>query len=336
MLSKSHVLSFVASATLSCSLVGMLILSGCSPAPTAPPADKPTDASVAPAASEGLPTEPEGPAIEPEKFAVEPAEKSVEPAPPEEPVTEPTKEAAEPAEKIDSNAEGTPEAPKVSTFAPAEDLASQVDKYIKGLTKIVANEEDYNDGKNKIARDSNTLIVIALALGLHDQDSKYKAHAGALMEAAQELAATKDFESAKKAIADVQDAAEGKAEANVELKWGKIASLPELMKQVPLINTKLKRYAKGSKFKSKAKDTAGYTAVIATIAQGSIADASATDNSDEQVKQWRGFCVIMRDHAGAVNAAIHEGDEPAAAEAMKKLAQSCDDCHAVFHVTDTE
>ena len=39
----------------------------------------------------------------------------------------------------------------------------------------------------------------------------------------------------------------------------------------------------------------------------------------------------MRDDAGAVNAAIHKGDEAAADEAMKKLAQSCDDCHAVFH-----
>ena len=38
----------------------------------------------------------------------------------------------------------------------------------------------------------------------------------------------------------------------------------------------------------------------------------------------------MRDDAGALNAAIHKGDEPAAAKAMKKLDQSCEDCHAVF------
>ena len=40
------------------------------------------------------------------------------------------------------------------------------------------------------------------------------------------------------------------------------------MKQVPLINTRLKLNLKGKKFKKKAKDTAGYTAVIAAIAQG--------------------------------------------------------------------
>ena len=109
-----------------------------------------------------------------------------------------------------------------------------------------------------------------------------------------------------------------------------MASLPELMKQVPLINTKLKRYVKPEKFKKKAKDTAGYTAVIAAIAQGSMADTSET-KKPEQVKQWYGFSAAMRDDAGAVNAAIHQGDEPAAAKAMKKLHQSCEDCHAVFH-----
>ena len=39
----------------------------------------------------------------------------------------------------------------------------------------------------------------------------------------------------------------------------------------------------------------------------------------------------MRDYAGEVNAAIRKGDRPAADKAMKKLSQSCDDCHAVFH-----
>jgi hypothetical protein len=97
-----------------------------------------------------------------------------------------------------------------------------------------------------------------------------------------------------------------------------------------VINTKLKMNVKESKFKKKAKDTAGYTAVIAVIAQGSMADTSATKNPD-QIKQWQGFSTTMRDQAGAVNAAIHKADQAAADEGMKKLAQSCDDCHAVFH-----
>jgi hypothetical protein len=228
-----------------------------------------------------------------------------------------------------------PPAPKVSTFAPAKDLANQADQYIKSLAKSVATEEDYKDDQGKVAKESNTLIIIALALGLHDEESKYKAQAGALMKAAQAVAATKDYASAKTAVAALQEAAAGGSKADVELKWEKVASLPELMKQVPLINNKLKRYIKPAKFKEKAKDTAGYTAVIAAIAQGSMANSSETKKPAE-VEKWYGFAAAMRDDAGALNAAIHKGNKAAAAKAMKKLQQGCEDCHAVFHVEAIE
>ena len=191
-----------------------------------------------------------------------------------------------------------PTLPKVSTFAPAEDLANQVGQYIKAMKSVVADEQEYKDSEGKVVRDASTLAVIALALGLHDQDNKYKANAGALMKAAQDVAATKDYDSAKKAVAALEAvAAKEGGKAGGELKWEKVAPLPELMKQVPMINTKLKLYVKGTSFKKKAKDIAGYSAVIAAIAQGTIADTSATKNA-EQVKLWQKFSEAMRDDAG--------------------------------------
>lgn len=253
---------------------------------------------------------------------------------------EPTKsnsqpvQPAEPAKTIIKSIpdapEGMPPAPKVSTFAPAKDLTIQADKYIRKLEKTIASDDEFHYIQEKIAKVSNTLIVIALALGLHDEQNKYKDRAGALIQAAGKLAVVEDMETAKKAIVAVREAADGKRKSNMELQWGRTASLPELMKQVPLVNTKLKRYVKGKRFKSKAKYTTGYSAVIATIAQGTMADISEAKNA-EQVKQWFEFSVAMRDSAGALNAAIHAGDEVAGAAAMKKLSQSCNDCHAVFH-----
>jgi hypothetical protein len=222
------------------------------------------------------------------------------------------------------------DAPKVSLFAPAEDLAGQLDQYVQALKKSTADEQEYGFDKDKIARDANTLIVVALALGMHDEPNKYKATAGALMKAAAQVAAAKDYASVKKAVAAVEEAAAGNGRADVELKWQKVAALPELMKEVPLINTKLKRYVKGAKFRSKAHETAGYTAVIAAIAQGTMADTSEAKKPG-QVEQWREFMAVMRDAAGAVNAAIHRGDKAAADKAMKELTQSCEQCHAVFH-----
>ena len=116
------------------------------------------------------------------------------------------------------------------------------------------------------------------------------------------------------------------------------------MKQVPMVHNKLKLNIKADRLtkieglaeqkgkaaaEKKLKDLAGYSAVIAAIAQGAIADTSATKNAD-QVKLWQQFSTAMRDDAGAVNAAIHKVDPKAATNAMKKLNQSCEDCHKVF------
>jgi hypothetical protein len=221
-------------------------------------------------------------------------------------------------------------APKVSTFAPADDLAGQVDQYIEALKKSTADEEEYGLDKDKIARDANTLVVVALSLGMHDQPNKYKASAAALLKAAGQAAAAKDYACVKKAVAAVESAAAGNGPAEGQLRWEKVAALPELMKEVPLINTRLKRYVKGAKFRSKARETAGYTAVIAAIAQGTMADTSEAKKPG-QVEQWREFMAAMRDAAGAVNGAIHRGDKAAADKSMKELVQSCEQCHAVFH-----
>jgi hypothetical protein len=224
---------------------------------------------------------------------------------------------------------GAPAAPKVSAFAPAEDLTRQADYYVKELENSVASKDEYKDDQEKLTKDASTLAVIALALGLHDRPNKYQAQAGALIKAAQAAAATKDYESAKKAVARVREAARDTSAVPAALKWEPVAALSELMKQVPIIDTKLKRLVQGAKFKTKAKETAGYTAVIAAIGQASIADRSAA-KTPAQVKQWQDFAATMRDRAGAVNAAIHKQDRAATKALMTKLAESCEDCHKVF------
>lgn len=220
--------------------------------------------------------------------------------------------------------------PKVSTFAPADDLIGRVDYFMNRLECAVQNEEEYNDSKGRIAKDSNTMIVIGLALGLHDEDNNYKAAAPAIVKAARVLAAVEDYAAAKAGVAALQEAVAGKAGGASELKWEKVASLQELMDQVPLFNTKLKRCVKPRRFKKKAKDAAGHAAVIAVIAQGTMANASDTEKPGE-VEKWHRFCEQMRDAAAAVNTAVRAGDLDATTAAMKQLGQSCDDCHAVFH-----
>ena len=73
-------------------------------------------------------------------------------------------------------------------------------EYLKDLGDAVASEQAYKDDQEKVAKYSNTLIVIALALGMHDQENKYKAAAPAMVKAAQDLAGAKDYAAAKKAV----------------------------------------------------------------------------------------------------------------------------------------
>ena len=221
----------------------------------------------------------------------------------------------------------TPEAPKVSTFAPADDLAAQLQDYVEDLKQTVSTEQEYKDAEGKVGKAGNALYLIAIALGVHDSDNPYKANASAIVKAAKDLAATKDYAASKAGVAALVAAVEGKGAAGGEVKWEKPASLPDLMKQVPAVNTKMKMKLKQLAKNSKA--VAGHSAVLAVIAQGSIYDTSEAKN-DAQVKQWYDLCVTMRDSAGALNKAAQEKNKDAAEAANKKLAQSCDDCHAVF------
>ena len=219
-----------------------------------------------------------------------------------------------------------PEAPPVSKIARADDLAGQVDYYLERIEESIESEDEYADSVEKLVKDANTMILIALALGLHDQDNKYKAAAPAMVKASQELAAAKDYSAAKKGVAALKAATSSKGDPSL-LKWGEVADLHSLMEKVPLINTRLKRNLR--RFKSKVEETAGDSAVLAVIAQGSMNSVGKTKKPDEADK-WYAFCEEMRDAAAALNASIHAQDEAAVEKAKEPLAKSCDNCHEVF------
>lgn len=218
-----------------------------------------------------------------------------------------------------------PELPKVSSFAPADDLVSQLDAFVESLQSDVSSEAEYKDSSEKIGKEANTVIMIAQGLGLHDSDNAYKAAAPAIIKAAQAVAASTDFASAKTTIAALKAATQDKSGG--ALKWEKVAALPQVMKQVPTVNTKMKTKLK--KFAKNSKDIAALSATLSVIAAGSTFDTSPA-KEEAQVAKWYAFCTQMRDAAAELNKAARAKDQAGAEAANKKLAQSCDDCHAVF------
>jgi len=224
-----------------------------------------------------------------------------------------------------------PEPPKVSTFAPAEDLQKQVGFFVGRVEESLATKEGYDEAKQaRTLKDANTLAVLGLMLGKHDQPTELKNSAAALIKSAQQLAAsTKDYDGAAKAFADVKKAAAGEAPGAGEVKWEKVASLGALMKQVPLINATMKRGVTGTRFERQIPEIAGSSATLASIAQASMFDTHEVKDPNDTGK-WYDFCAQLRDAAAEINAAAHAKDQAKAKDALTKLNQSCDRCHEVF------
>lgn len=219
------------------------------------------------------------------------------------------------------------DSPKVSSFAPAKYVEAQIEEYIKELEQAVETENEYADSKEGVVKGASTLVLLAVAAGLHDEENKYKAAAPGLIAATQQLLAANDYAAAYKAVQAVKKAASSQGDPGT-VKWEKLASLKVLMEQVPLVNSRIKRYMR--RFSRSPEVIAANAAAIAVIAQGSMANADETTKPSE-VAKWHEFCVQMRDAAGLLVAAADAKDETAGETAMAKLQQSCEDCHAVFH-----
>lgn len=233
----------------------------------------------------------------------------------------------------EADAKKAPEPPKASTYAPAEDLCAQVDFYVKRTEGTLADPNDFDDAaKTRLKKDANTLVALALTIGLHDEDSPIKPAAASLMKASQELAKATDYEAAKSAFDRVKKAAAGEPSpgaSNDDLKWEKVASLGQLMKQVPTINSALKRGLTPARFESQKAQSAAAAATLAAIAQSVMADTHEVKNPAD-LDKWFECCGEMRSAAGDANAAIRKGDKAATTAAMARLAKSCESCHAVF------
>jgi hypothetical protein len=222
-----------------------------------------------------------------------------------------------------------PESPKVSRFAPAKDLKAQVDFYVGRLQESLANRAEYDETKqSRVNKDANTLAVLALALGMHDEPNPIKGTSADLIRASRALEKSHaEYEAAVKALADVKKAVASGGQNAVQMKWEKVAQLDALMKQVPLVHAALKRTVE-RRFERQAADAAGQSATLAAIAQASMFDLEHVEAKDAGA--WRRFCAEMRDAAGEINSAAHAGNQGAARAGLARLSKSCDACHEVF------
>jgi cytochrome c556 len=220
--------------------------------------------------------------------------------------------------------------PQPSAYAPHEDLLAQVDFFIERAEESLAGDKLDLASQARLLKDAHTLAMLGLVLSRHDAEFPQKAAMPALVKAAQALAAADgDRDKSEAALADLKSARQGKAAADTEpLKWQPVASLPMVMKQVPLIHASLKR-GTGKRLARNQEQVAAQAAALAAIAQASMFDEEYA-STPEDVAAWQQFCAEMRDAAGEVNVAAHAGDADRVESSMTKMLQSCEACHEKF------
>jgi hypothetical protein len=220
---------------------------------------------------------------------------------------------------------------------PIADLDAQVDYYITELDKSMedlATSRDFASDSTVLARDANALILVALAVGMSEEEGKYKAAAPEIIKAAQAVCAAKDLAAVKIAVADVKAALEKKS--TEKLAWTKVAKMEPVMKlAVPRINTGMTRYLRTEALlKRGIPNIAGATATLAVISHGlkpNYDETIAPDKKDEWVK----FSQEFRDVALKANAALHGFDKgdvtfDAFKDALAAMRESCEHCHTIF------
>ncbi|MCL2347541.1 MAG: hypothetical protein FWC50_04690 [Planctomycetaceae bacterium] len=220
---------------------------------------------------------------------------------------------------------------------PVADLENQVDFYLKELAKDMedlAASKDFAADANVLPRDANALTLIALAIGMSEGESKYKAAAPNIITAAQAVAGAKDLAAAQAAVKALEDSVTKKSDAKLE--WKKVAKMEPVMKlAVPKINTGMGRYTRNDKMLDRGiPNVAGATAALAAIVQGLGPNYDETLKPDQK-DEWLKLSHDFRDAALKANAAVHgyekkEVDFKTFKADLDAMKASCEHCHKVF------
>lgn len=221
---------------------------------------------------------------------------------------------------------------KVSSYAPVKAAEKQLAYFVGKIEKDLASKEEFGDGQQtRVGLNASTVSVLALSLGMHDEDTPLKASATKLIELATELADNSDdFEAATEHFAALKNAIEAKPKSDPATWDEPVADLAMLMQQVPIVNNDIRRGVTDKRrFARNAARTAEKVVTLAALAQASLIDTNyCSDESEEQ--EWQKICADMRIACGEVYQALMAKDQAKAKAGNAKVVAACDACHEKF------
>lgn len=217
-------------------------------------------------------------------------------------------------------------AEKLSTVAPVADLVAEAEAKIKELDDLVGDGDKYTKAKKKgIPQAAGTLAALAQAIAEHDEDSKLKASAADVRDAAIALAKAGSQDDAKKSLAAAKEAAGGKAGgAKVEHAWDKLIDMDSLMSEVSARNGKLRKAFR--KVPDDREPIARDASVLAVLSLAIEADThDVKDKAD--IEKWKKYSKDLQVSMTKISAALKAKDDAAGKDLFLKSAASCNACH---------
>ncbi len=220
------------------------------------------------------------------------------------------------------------------------DLEDQLLIYKDKLTRDYEDLEvnpNFEDGVESLYRDSNTLSLIALSIGMSPENSKYKFCIIPLITATQKLSAVKELKEVAAGLEEVNKSFEMKVDL-AGLAWVKVAHLAPVMKKaLPSLSTEIKRLTRNEKTFLRGKNAQkifGASAVLAAIAQGSKVNVDETAAPNEK-DLWVKYCEDLHLTAVTLNANAHNVKEGKGKfedldKAAAALEATCNVCHEKF------
>lgn len=218
---------------------------------------------------------------------------------------------------------------KVGKVAAVADLVAEADSKIKSIEESLASEESFNDAKKtKIPLDASILAVLAQAIAEHETAAAWKAGAPDVREAAQALAKPTTFDDAKKSLATIKGAKEGKkAAAAVESPWGQLSRQGKVMSEVSKRNNKLRRVSR--KLPDDTADAVRDASVLAILALTIHDDTHEVKNAADK-PEWVKYSLDMQTASTDLAAALKAKNAKSVKETFTRVSKSCADCHAKF------
>jgi hypothetical protein len=223
---------------------------------------------------------------------------------------------------------------KITAVAPVGILVGEADARIKLLEENLASNDTYIQAKGKkIPDEAGALSVLAQAIVESEEKATWQATAADVRDGAKALGAAKSYDEAKTALAAIKEARGGKnGSANPEHEWNKLAKLGTLMNNVSARNNKFRRVTKKKDpTDAEAAEYAGDAAVSAVLALAIGEDThEVKSKKQEDIDLWKKFARDFQAQMSAASAAYSKKDVTAAADAWKKSATICNDCHGKF------